>query len=233
MQVSVGGGEQVQTISAFDYDLAGTWDCGAQSATLDMASTALTLTSPSALVTGAVIDMRLEATAPDQVDTIYPCLTVQFDQYPMVHLTTEPFEVKIEESQCVAIAAAATLSIKDSILSSTALVYEIGSGVHSEQLLDSQVDSTPEPCNFAYSVSFKDGTSLQNSPFSFDPSSKLFTISSNGAGDATPIPLELTLTVSFAEHQTAATTERVDDSSCVHSACLEGGVADYGNDCCA
>ena len=109
MQVSIGGGEQIQTISAFDYDLAGTWDCGVQSATLDMESTALTLTSPSALVTGGVIDMRLEATAPDQVSTIYPCITVQFDSWPSTYLTTEPFEIKIEESQCVAIAAAATL----------------------------------------------------------------------------------------------------------------------------
>ena len=76
-------------------------------------------------------------------------------------------------------------------------------------------------------MSFKDGTSLQNSPFSFDPETKLFSINSNGPADATTTPHELRITVSFPDAPSDAASdtpaERVDDSTCVQSACLEGG----------
>ena len=99
MLVKVGDSASIQTISAFNYDLEGTWDCGAQTATLDcdLSSPALTVVSPSALVPGSVMDLRLEGALSSDVGVTHPCVTVTFDLFPMATVSTSPFAVTVEE----------------------------------------------------------------------------------------------------------------------------------------
>jgi hypothetical protein len=98
MLVKVGDSASIQTISAFNYDLEGTWDCGAQTATLDcdLSSPALTVVCPSALVPGSVMDLHLEGALSSDVGVTHPCLTVTFDQFPMATVSTSTFALTVE-----------------------------------------------------------------------------------------------------------------------------------------
>ena len=105
MLVKVGDGASIQTISAFNYDLEGTWDCGTQTATLDCdsSSPALTVVCPSTLVPGSVMDLHLEGTLSSDVGVTHPCVTVTFDLYPMATVSTSTFALTVEIDPCASV----------------------------------------------------------------------------------------------------------------------------------